>query len=558
MHKVHRFIKLSLYSVIQSTDRIIPMKKLLLILLCAGLFKLHYAQSTPNWAQNIAPILYANCTSCHHDGGLSPFPLMSYNDAYNNYISIQSDVVARIMPPWPPDPTYSRLAHERILSLADIEMINDWANGGAPMGDTMQAPTPPVYKKGSQLDTVSLSLIIPTYTVPINQTDDIYQCFALPSGLLQNMFITEMEIVPGNPSIVHHVLVFQDTTGTCAQLDAASPGPGYVNFGGVGTNKAILVGGWVPGGQPYTLPPNFGIPVFAGTDIVLQVHYPNGGNGQSDSTRINLKLVPNVSRQVSVAPILNHLTNINAPLFIPADSTKTFNEHYKGSQLPVDVSVLTVGPHCHLLGKHWVSFAVTPQLDTIPFIQVDNWNFRWQGFYSFRNVMKVPAGSNLWAFCYYDNTVNNPTNPNNPPQDVSLGENTTDEMMLVYFSYLPYEAGDENIVIDSTPLVDLVDSFYTTGVINTAGPIVSTPQLYEAVPNPANGQTMFSYFLPANIHTELRIYDLTGKLVEVLNVSGKPGYNRVNYDTSKLSSGTYVYSLVTDSRVTSKQLVIMR
>lgn len=534
------------------------MRKPFLLLLSTLLLIATKAQ-TPTWSNDIAQIMYSNCTSCHHSGGLAPFSLINYTDAFSHRFNVADKATTRQMPPWPPDASYSRLAHERLLSAMDIQKINNWVAGGAPMGDSTLAPAKPVYTNGSTLSSVDLTLTIPTYTVPGNQSGDLYQCFSIPSGLLQNKSITAMEIVPGNGAIVHHVLVYQDTTGTCAQLDLNSAGPGYTNFGGVGSNKAILVGGWVPGMQPYHLPQGLGIKLYANADIVLQIHYPAGSGGQSDSTKINFQLTTNSVRQVMIAPALNHIPSpsgslVNGPLYIPANQVKTFESHYK---IPnVNVSFITVGPHSHLVSTNWVSYAVTPTGDTIPFIRINNWDFHWQGFYQFRNVVKIPANSDLYGFCTYDNTSNNPNNPNNPPQDVSLGEATTDEMMLVYFSYMVYQPGDENIVMDSTTPVNLTDTVEAPNAVQDIKGMVSTAQLYAAEPNPANNQTLFSYFLPEGGNTTLSIYDLNGRLVEQLKVPQAKGFNSFTYNTSALQPGNYLYSLNSGGLIRTKQLIV--
>lgn len=534
------------------------MKKLLFLSIVILAGRISVGQ-TPTWAEDIAPILYNNCTSCHHSGGLAPFSLITYSDAQNNKNKINDEVLTRKMPPWPPDPFYSRLAHERILSASDIQKISAWAADGAPAGNLANAPTPPTYDNGSVIGIPDLTITIPTYTVPSNQTKDIYQCFAIPSALLQDKFITAMEIIPGDPSIVHHVLVYQDTSGTCAQLDAAAAGPGYSNFGGVGTNKAILVGGWVPGTMPYFLPTNMGIKLHKNTDLVLQIHYPKGSQNKKDSTKINLKLSTNVSRQVSIAPILNHYLNINTPLSIPPNTVKTFTEHYKIPNLSLtDFTMLTVGPHAHLIAQQWLVYGVTPVGDTIPIIRINDWDFHWQGFYPFKNLMKFPKGTDLYAICKYDNTVNNPHNPNSPPKTVNVGEATTDEMMLVYFSYTSYVAGDENIKVDTSTLIDLTELVTSVDPVKPEDYIVSTPQLYEPAPNPSNGETWITYFLPESVPVMLEVYDLNGRLIEKMSATNSPGFNKLRYESTKLQSGTYLLRLISGATVRSKPLVISR
>jgi hypothetical protein len=534
------------------------MKRALLLSL-SFCFLLTLTAQTTNWSTDIAPIFYSNCTNCHHDGGLAPFSLLDYQTAYSQRFNILSDVNNKIMPPWPPDPKYRRFAHERLLSGTDIARINDWVTNGAPMGDTTQAPAKPVYTNASALGTPDLSLRIPDFTIPANQTNDLYQCFVVHTNLSQTEYITGIEVIPGNASVVHHVLVYQDTTGQAAINDANTPEPGYAQFGGIGISNPILVAGWVPGSQPSFMPNNMGIKVYANSDLVLQIHYPAGSASKLDSTRINFKLSTGTLRAITLTPILNHFTSIqNGPLSIPANEVKTFEEYY---QLPnlADVTVLSVAPHCHLIGKSWLSYGITPVGDTIPLVKIDNWDFHWQGSYGFRNLLKVPKHTKLYAFATYDNTNNNPDNPNSPPQNVSVGESTTDEMMLIYFAYTLYQNGDENIVTDTSALVDITDTTITTGVTELPqNSIVSTPQLYEPVPNPSGNETQFSYFLPEQTaNVRVKIYDLNGKLVDELKATGDSGFNLLKYNTANLQQGNYLCVLSANSLTRSKNLVVV-
>ena len=420
------------------------MRKYLLLMVTVMLGRTLPA-STPTWSHDVAPLLYAHCTGCHHPGAIAPFSLLSYNDAYTHAGLVAGDLSAGIMPPWPPDTTYSRFLHERILSANDINTIEQWVSGGKPEGDITQAPAQPTYAPGSQLPTVSLSVVIPTYTV--SGTGDVYRNFPIPTNLSQDMYITAVEAVPGNAAIVHHVLIYQDSTNGPANLDANDPGPGYTNAGGTGSLASILINGWAPGSSPYYTPVGTGFRLPAHTNIVVQVHYPNGSQGQTDSTRINFTLTPIAQRNITVAPVLNYIQDMtNGPINIPANTTKTYYEKYN---VPANVTVIAAFPHMHLIGRSIKSWANLPTAgDTLPLISIPNWNFHWQGSYAFPNALKIPSGSTLWASAYYDNTSNNPNNPNYPPQAVTAGEATTNEMMIVFYSYLPYVNGDTNIIVD--------------------------------------------------------------------------------------------------------------
>ena len=115
------------------------------------------------------------------------------------------------------------------------------------------------------------------------------------------------------------------------------------------------------------------------------------------------------------------------------------------------MSVLTINPHMHLLGKRFWAYAIKPDGDTIKMIRINKWDFRWQYFYTYKKMMYIPAGTTIYAFGEYDNTINNPLNPNHPPKTVEGHDGsmrTTDEMFQFIITYLPYQEGDENISLE--------------------------------------------------------------------------------------------------------------
>lgn len=169
-----------------------------------------------------------------------------------------------------------------------------------------------------------------------------------------------------------------------------------------------------------------GIKYFRNANILIQVHYPKGVSNKTDRTKILMRMKRGNMRNVNIDPILAHVAPIltNRPCFIPKNTIKTFKEQFPINNQPlgVDVSVLAVSPHMHLLGKSFKVYGIKSNGDSIPMIKINNWNFHWQGSYNFRKVLKVPLGSKLYGEATYDNTVNNPYNPSNPPRDVFVGE----------------------------------------------------------------------------------------------------------------------------------------
>lgn len=525
------------------------MKKLLFILtslFISGLSLKTHAQ-TPDWSSKIASIIYSNCSSCHHEGGIGPISLMTYYDAVNNASNIQSYVVAKKMPPWPPNKECSYpMAGDRSLSDEDINAINDWVNGGTPSGDLAQAPLPPTFNSNSQLDGIDQTVLLPGYSVQL--ATDEYRTFVIPSGFATTHYINQLEVIPGNDAIVHHVLFYYDPTSASHDKDLLDPLPGFsTNGANTPSASCVMIGGWAPGSQPAKLPANMAYEVPANSDFVVEVHFAPGSVGQSDSTKVNLKFCTQASpRLVKSEPVLFHYWPcINSPLNIPANTIKTFSETSLQFLYNGNYSLLAVAPHCHLIGKTWNVYMTSPDnMDTTQLLCIPDWDFHWQLGYGFHNLVQwnSGAGYTLRAEATYDNTSNNPNNPSNPPVAVSLGENTTDEMMVVFFAYLDYEPGDENIILAEPTGVDIP---------KTAGLPLS---LY---PNPASDEVELSAVLPAgdlkirilNVEgAELKFYEyrdqLKGTFVTRLNISDVP-------------QGIYFLEVSSGDRRSMKKLVKM-
>ncbi|MBK6447029.1 MAG: T9SS type A sorting domain-containing protein [Bacteroidetes bacterium] len=514
-------------------------KKLLLILF------LPLFTSAQTWSGEVASIIYDKCSRCHNSNGIAPFELMSFQDAVDNASDIESAVTDRVMPPWPPDPAYSGFAHQRVLSAQEINDITAWVANGTPRGDSLQEPGAPVFTGIAQISTPDLIVQIPAFTIN-TPSDDLYRCFVLPTGISLHKYITAMEAVPGNRAVVHHVLIYADTSSVPDQLDAADPGPGYTSFGGTGSPNSKLLGVWVPGQGAEFLPSGMGIGLEANSKIILQIHYPRGISNQVDSTQIRFQLTSNFQREVYITTPLHHGDLDNGPLYIPANTTRTFTAHY---QVTFDITALAVGPHMHLIGRSIQSYGVTPGNDTIPFIDIPEWDFHWQGMYHFPRLLKIPNGTTLYSSAYYDNTVNNPNNPNNPPQPVFLGEATTDEMMLVFFSYTFYFPGDENVIIDTSVVASVPGINYSQ--------IVSTAQLYAPYPNPTTGDFQVDYFLPKNSSVKFRILDLQGKEVWNSGTKNVPaGYQKQWIGNFHSGKGEFLLQLQSETGTRIQKILI--
>ena len=175
---------------------------------------------------------------------------------------------------------------------------------------------------------------------------------------------------------------------------------------------------------------------------MVQMHYGPSAISESDQTEVNVFLTEEpIEREVTTA--IMGPQHLDTPFILPPDQISSFH-----GTLPVaaDVSLINIAPHCHLIGSSWLVYATSPDnQDTIPLISIPEWDFNWQGFFTFPHLTKIPQGYTLHGEATYDNTAANPFNPNDPPQWVSFGEGTEDEMFFVFFDFVLYEEGDESI-----------------------------------------------------------------------------------------------------------------
>ncbi len=418
---------------------------------------------TYTWADDVANIIYNNCSYCHRPGGIAPFELMDYQDAVDAGAYIYHRVENNEMPPWPADPHYRRFAHEEILTYEEKTAILEWMDQGFEYGDQANEPLPPYFPpNGSNLETIDFTVAIEPYTLQSNV--DEYRWFAIENPYSETIYINKIEVIAGLDQVVHHADISYDDTGISMTNDQADPLPGFNGTTG-SPNYSFYMNAWQPGGNIATYPEGWGIAVPPGTDFVVEIHYGPGGIGLTDSTKMHFEFVADTStvRPINVGWLLGQYppTMIDGPLVIPANEVVSFHQELTLSN---SLSLVSICPHMHLLGKSYKIWAVTPSNDTIRLIDIPNWDLHWQKYYMFREIQVLEAGTTIYSEGVYDNTPANHDNPFDPPQTAHVGSNTLDEMFLTYFIYAPYQPGDELIVLDDTPLVDITASTESTEI----------------------------------------------------------------------------------------------
>ncbi len=385
------------------------------------------AGGSVTYARDIAPILMASCVSCHHEGAIGPFPLQTYEDASKHAKQIAAVTEGRIMPPWKAAEGFCHFVDERRLSDREIATIRDWADAGAPRGSDADLPPVPAFATDWQLGQPDLILTLPKpFDVPASGRD-VYRAYVLPTNITEDRFVASVEFHPGAPTVVHHALYFLDNEGAARKLQNANQDgqPGYQSFGGVGFRATGGLGGWAPGATPYLLPDGKGRLLQKNSDFVLQVHYHPDGKPRHDQDQIGIYFAKKpVTERIVGFPLANRRIDI-----APNDNHYTREIHVT---TPVDLTLVGVTPHMHLLGHEMKATATEPDGAVVPLIWIQDWDFRWQDQYRYAQPIHLPRGTKIDVIATYDNSDANPANPSSPPQCVRFGEQTTDEMCFCF------------------------------------------------------------------------------------------------------------------------------
>ena len=362
------------------------------------------------WSRDIAPVVYANCTVCHHEGEVAPFSLMTYKDASKRADMLAAVTDSHQMPPWKASDPWGTFHDERRLTPAQIALFKKWADDGALEGEKADAPPTPVYSDKWQLGTPDAVVkMVKPFQIPANSRD-IMAFSVIPLNLPSDEYVVGFEYRPSNRRVVHHMIVFLDASGAAQKL-ATEKGDGatYVNFGGPGFLPTGGIGGWAPGATPRFLPDGIGHPLRKGSDVVLNIHYHPTGKEETDQGELALYFARKPIRALAISiPLTNR--QINIP---PGDASYI---RTASITTPVDITVEGITPHMHNIGREMKVTATLPDGRTQQLIYVNDWDWNWQDQYQFATPIKLPRGTKVDLWARYDNSKDNPRNPQNPPQ----------------------------------------------------------------------------------------------------------------------------------------------
>jgi peroxiredoxin len=381
-------------------------------------------QADVTYSNQIVRILQQHCLECHRDGEIAPFALDRFEEVAGWSEMIEEVVRENRMPPWHASAEYGHFINDRQLTDAEKRLIYQWVAAGAPQGDPQDVPPASTFTVGWQL-TREPDLVVAMsdepQRVPAEGSVE-YLYFKVDPQLTEDQWIEAVEVVPGNRAVVHHVLVFAD-----------SPGDSPTDFGG---GVRGFLAGYVPGLRAVPFPPGMAKLLPAGSNLIFQIHYTPIGSEQTDVSKIGFVFTTADRVTHEVKTISAFQPGIRIP--------RGADDHRETSKTKLhrNVKLLAMNPHMHLRGKSFRYLLRLPGQDAwTTLLDVPGYDFNWQTNYRLAEPLDLPEGSFIKCIAHYDNSADNPHNPD-PERTVRWGDQTWDEMMIGYFDVaVPLEPG---------------------------------------------------------------------------------------------------------------------
>jgi hypothetical protein len=389
------------------------------------------------FTKDVAPILQKNCQNCHRPGEAGPFSMLSYEEVRPWAGAMKLAVQQKMMPPWYADPQYGHFGNDRSLSQKDIGTIVAWVNAGAPKGDPKDMPAPVKFTEGWGIPAPDKVLQLPQ-PFPVPESGIVeYQYVIVPTGFTEDKWVQAVEVRPTERAVVHHIIAFVREPGSNYFKDhkpgvffEAPPSKTDEKVDTSALPSDFLVG-YAPGQPAEILRPGEAKLIKAGSDIVFEVHYTPNGTAVMDQTKLGLvfaKEPPKLRVQT--------LSASNGKFKIPpGDPDYRVDASFEVAK---EVTLAGIHPHMHTRGKDFEYRLVFPNGETRTILRVPAFNWHWQLWYNLEEPIVLPKGTKIECTAHFDNSKNNPENPD-PTKTVIWGQQNFDEMMVGFFN-LVYDA----------------------------------------------------------------------------------------------------------------------
>jgi hypothetical protein len=391
--------------------------------------------SPPLFYRDVLPILEQSCQGCHRTGGIAPMPLDTYEQARPYAEAIKATTQQKSMPPWFADPRVGKFLNDPSLTDAQIAVLGAWADAKAPAGDPHEAPPPHQWSESWDIPQPDIILSMPQPVALPSRGEIEYMYEIVPTHFTEDRWVQMAEILPSLRANVHHAVVYIRPPNSNwlrhapvgAPFSASSLAKEDDRRGAHWTDNDILLV-YAAGSSPDEWPATMAKFVPGGSDLVFQMHYTTNGKPGRDQSRIGLLF----SKQPPQQRVLTlQLTNDH---FVIPPGAPDYRVEARGT-FPNDATLLSFFPHMHLRGKRFeyniVHRGLKPGANIEPLLRV-NYHFHWQMSYRLAEPRLLKAGTELQAVAWYDNSRNNPHNPD-PEAAVRWGDQSYEEMMVGFF-----------------------------------------------------------------------------------------------------------------------------
>lgn len=376
------------------------------------------------YAKDVAPILQRRCQECHRPNHIGPMSLMTYRSASSWAAMIKEVVTEKRMPPWHADPQHGSFRNDRRLTKEEYDTLLAWIDQGCPQGDPKDAPPPRQFAEGWAIGQPDQIFSMPReFKVPAQgpKSGVRYQNFRVDTNFQEDKWIQAVEARPGNRAVVHHIIVYVLVNGK--RLQGAEDGIG----------QGFLVA-YAPGDFGVSLPPGAAKRIPKGATLMFQMHYTPNGAEQTDRSSVGLVFAKKPpEHEVRTRAIAQQL------FFIPPG--KDDQRVTSSSTFRKDALLWSLMPHMHLRGKSFKYEVVYPGGKREVLLDVPKYDFSWQDNYFFKEPLQLPAGTRIECTAHFDNSKNNPSNPD-PAAWVRWGDQTWEEMMIGFVNYTYVEKKD--------------------------------------------------------------------------------------------------------------------
>ena len=387
--------------------------------------------AAPTFYRDVLPILERHCQSCHRQGEIGPMPLVTYDQVGPLAGAMADSVGARRMPPWFADPAVGHFLNDPSLSPNEISTLQQWAESNTPAGNPRDGPPQPEWVGGWNIPPPDMVVQMPKRVAIPADGDVEYTYEIAPTGFTEGKWVSMSEIRPTSRENVHHAVVYIRPPDSNWLRHApagvpftASDMTDEQDRHDTHTTKADILLVYAPGSSPDNWPAGMAKYIPAGSDLVFQMHYTTHGRATTDQTKIGLVF----AKQTPARRVLTlQLTNSD---FVIPPGVDDYRVEVHGT-MPNDALLLSFFPHMHLRGKRFEYNILHPDGSAETLLRV-NYNFYWQLSYRLAEPRPIAAGTTLQAVAWFDNSKNNPHNPD-PTSAVYWGDQTYDEMMVGFF-----------------------------------------------------------------------------------------------------------------------------